>query len=90
MIVPLRMLILAVVDAVIHDIGAEHSEHMIQLLCAGAAIRRIGKIGSCLHSVLCQQRLVGLSFLLLPLLGRCGELVLFLFMGFLPPFLRYR
>lgn len=27
MIVPLRMLILAVVDAVIHDIGAEHSEH---------------------------------------------------------------
>ena len=29
MIVPLRMLILAVVDAVIHDIGAEHSEHMI-------------------------------------------------------------
>lgn len=44
MIVPLRMLILAVVDAVIHDIGAEHSEHMIQLLCAGAAIRRIGKI----------------------------------------------
>lgn len=81
MIVPLRMLILAVVDAVIHDIGAEHSEHMIQLLCAGAAIRRIGKIGSCLHSVLCQQRLVGLSFLLLPLLGRCGELVLFFIHG---------
>ena len=34
-----------------------------------------------LHSVLCQQRLVGLSFLLLPLLGRCGELVLFFIHG---------
>ena len=64
MIVPLRVLILAVVDAVIHDIGAEHSEHMVQLLRTGAAVRRIGKVGGCLHSVLCQQRLVGLSFLL--------------------------
>ena len=81
MIVPLRVLILAVVDAVIHDIGAEHSEHMVQLLRTGAAIRRIDKIGSCLHSVLCQQCLVGLLFLLLPLLGRCGDPVLFFIHG---------
>lgn len=81
MIVPLWMLILAVVDAVIHAIGAEHSEHMIQLLCAGAAVRRIGKVGGCLHSILCQQRLVGLLLLLLPLLGRRGEPGLFFIHG---------
>ena len=52
------------IDILAHYICAQHSKHIVKLLCSRTAVGSVCKIGGGLHRVFRQQNFIGFLFLL--------------------------